>query len=202
MIISISGVDGSGKSTQAEFIRTHLEKHGYKSDVLHLTQWTWVYKIGAKMGGKSSSFEKSQATANGLKSKLSKGMRQAVSLIDVFRFYFLHLRFQGKQVLVCDRYFYDLGIQAIYKNYYSERFVAWYWRLVPKPTVAFFLTITPSLAEMREGGEHQSDYYKQKRDLYGRFQPPYPLITIQAEDLLPTQNRIRVELDRVINEQP
>ena len=46
MIITFSGVDGSGKTTYARHTVEFLQKKGYNVCYLHLTQWTWVYAIG------------------------------------------------------------------------------------------------------------------------------------------------------------
>ena len=200
MIITFSGIDGSGKSTQAQIVADYLSKKGYQPDVIHLTQWTWVYQIGVRLT-KPSSGEKASG-------ELKKAphwqilMRQGVAFLDVLRFWVMARRLSPKQILICDRYFYDLGLQGVYSGIYSAKFLKRYWKMVPKPRLAFWLDVPSDVAELREGGEHVSSYYSEKRAIYGRFSPPWPVLRIETNEFAQTQNLIIEQIDRVLNERP
>lgn len=164
MLITFSGLDGSGKSTHAQIAGKYLQEQGYQTTLLHMTHWTWVNWIGESL----FRFR----TINYATSKLNPtttGLRlpQLIMMfIDIVRFWLLWVPNKNrKQALVCDRYFYDLGIQATYTRVMSPSFLKLYWSMIPRPTVAFWLDVHPKVAQQREG-EHRSDYYHAKDSLY------------------------------------
>lgn len=161
MLITFSGLDGSGKSTQAQMLQKVLQELGFRTVFFHLTHWTWVNRIGEKY------FKK--ANDKKIPSKKHPGVllpRLTIMLLDVLRFWLLwiYAKWRG-QILICDRYFYDLGVQAVYKHGMSMSMANIYWHLVPRPSAAFWLKVLPVVAQQREG-DHGADYYKEKELLY------------------------------------
>lgn len=164
MLITFSGLDGSGKSTQAKMLQKLLQKEGYQTVFIHLTHWTWVNRIGEKFFKESKDQQ--------VRSKKYPGKflpRLTIMLIDVLRFWLLwvYSKLLG-HILICDRYFFDLGVQAVYRHEMSKSIVNIYGRLVPRPSVAFWLKVLPDVARQREG-DHGPDYYKEKDCLYNEL---------------------------------
>lgn len=197
-IITFSGVDGSGKTTAAGYVAECLRREGKHVKVLHLTSWTLVYMVGGWLSSVAPPASGSQQTTF-IRSRLARSLRRAISVLDLLRFRFtvlFHTRLR-RRVLICDRYFYDLAVQAVYHNVMEldSTFYQLYWRLIPTTALSFLLDVTPPRAQRREG-DHELDYYVEKRVLYRRLAARGQLNVIPMVDLEETKRRIDHLLDR------
>jgi len=78
-IITISGLDGSGKSTQIELLKNYLETNGKKVFYFHAVQFS-IGQLGK--GTVSTASNKSVEKANWLQIQL----RKLALIIDLWRF--------------------------------------------------------------------------------------------------------------------
>jgi thymidylate kinase len=181
MLITFSGLDGSGKSTLAQRLNLFLKEQGYRPKLLHMIKWTLVNRIGELFVKQNKEGQKKVLLRQHI---IFRWLRIAVMILDVMRFWlFLLLVKSCKKILICDRYFYDLGVQGIYSEDTRVNFVKRYWRLVPRPTISFFLEVAPRDAMNREG-EHRTEYYENKNSLYYDMVKDIPGIkVIPAESL-------------------
>lgn len=167
MIISFSGIDGSGKTTQALRLVSSLKKRNIKVQYIHIIKWTLMNKIGRKLS--RSIHVKTEKKGSNFNRFMSLVIifRKLVMLTDIFRFY-ISFNFSANarnKIFIFDRYFYDIGVQAIYNGIMGNRLESIYWKFVPEPTIAILLDISPELAQQREK-EHSSEYFQLKRKLY------------------------------------
>jgi thymidylate kinase len=193
MLITFSGLDGSGKTTAAHYVSRLLTGWGYTIEQIHLIPWTWVNKIGRAITRDKKKAPR-YSTARKPTGAISKILRLGMMGIDLIRFRVLLLTSQlTKTVIVCDRYFYDLGIQAYYSGEMSDRIMQTYWLFVPKPDHAFLLEVHPALAEQREG-DHPPDYYVAKHVLYQDQKRHWPVVHVSTMNMKATMATIEAQL--------
>lgn len=165
MLITFSGVDGSGKTTHAKLLSQAIRENGKNVRYVHMIEWSLVNKLGrflSKLAG-----DNGESGSPGQKMKQFKPFVLLATFFDVLYFYifeFYVVRLQGN-VLICDRYFFDLGVQAAYRGIMGKNIERFYWRLVPRPDHCFLLDVDPHSSKSREG-EHDISYYEEKRDMY------------------------------------
>ncbi|EKE16364.1 MAG: hypothetical protein ACD_11C00019G0008 [uncultured bacterium] len=173
-IIAISGLDGSGKSTQIELLKNYLENQGKKVFYFHAIQQSFAKKLRqfkakycliCKLTGKcrTSVEEKSVIEANWVQIQL----RKIFLLIDIARFKNMNecLEEQKYDYILSDRYFFDsvLNIKYLAKNnraIFAEKFI-------PTPSAAFYLEADPAIIMQRKRIPDQGiEYLRAKRDLF------------------------------------
>jgi dTMP kinase len=153
MLITFSGIDGAGKSTQIELLMKHLRQYGQNP----IYVWT--------RGGYTPLFEHLKALLRHLPRRavpppgnnpqraqvFSKGWVRrlwlTLALLDLLWVYgvqFRWWRWRG-QTVVCDRYLWDtlIDFRLNFPHEQVERW--WLWRLflrvVPRPDAAFLLLV-------------------------------------------------------------
>ena len=173
-IISISGLDGSGKSTQLKMLKSHLETQGKRVFYFHAVAFGIANVLKGKKGsGKGTSVTK----ANWLKIKL----RKIALVIDGIRFRKLALKLdsEGYDFVLTDRFFYDSAINIAYLEGRKTAPIA--PRKLPRPNIAFYLKTDPgAIMGRKEAPEQGMDYLLKKKVLYDDFSQKYGLIEING----------------------
>ena len=163
-IITLSGLDGSGKSTQIEMLKQMLERRGSKVFYFHAVQFSLANQIKRKMdsriGGNDN--EKSVTTATPFQISLRKIFLQ----IDIWRFKRLRnrLRNSGYDYILSDRYFYDSVINIAFLE---GRDALQCVSTPPAPDLAIYLQTSPEEIMRHERVPDQGlEYLRKKKKLY------------------------------------
>jgi thymidylate kinase len=204
MLITFSGLDGSGKSTLVDYLKDSLEKDNRKVAVSHMNYDIGVYAslrflihktIGLGNGNSKEQSQKShapreEAYENKFRSQAAKlryklvwntKLRLLVYPIDVFIFllYRFYVETLNQQVLIMDRYFYDTLVDVTgARRSYRLRFLSW---LTPTPTLPVYLDISPEKAFARKN-EYSVDYLNRRRLSYHKLISALPNMLVLSTD--------------------
>lgn len=202
MIISFSGLDGAGKTTNALFAVDYLKKKGMKCSYYHM-QHRSLFAIIGKFLKETHPKTREKITKKefdledkSFSKRIIGFLRKTTYIFDMLVFYIEILAAKlHKRALICDRYFYDLAVQSKYMKLFGKGFFNFYISIVPKPDTAFFLEIDEKTA-FKRAKEHDIGFFKAKNKLYKELDVGFeyiPALTIDE-----TKNRIKRALDKHI----
>jgi thymidylate kinase len=200
LLISFSGLDGSGKSTQIDNLIRYLEDRGiavktlaFWDNVVVGTRYRegFVHKVyGSEKGIGVPDRPVNRRDKNVRKWYLSLArhflyLADAIHLGSVIR----RARRSSAQAIIMDRYVYDELANLPLSNPLTRLFVRVVAWLVPRPDVAYLLDADPEAARARKP-EYPIDFMRECRASYYRLAellgsmtviPPLPLSDAKAE---------------------
>jgi len=193
MLITFSGLDGAGKSTLIEWLRTALEEQQQPVVVLHLEHDLGVYASarwlrdslehlvrGGRSNGAAARGAASIAGPQGGVAMLARRIRNAlvwskiirrlIYPVDVLVFLCYRAYFEGiqRRILIMDRYFYDILVDVSS----GQR---WGWirllkLITPTPTLPVLVDTGPEEAYARKG-EYSVEYLQNRWAAYREVFP-------------------------------
>ena len=198
MLISVSGVDGAGKSTAIAALRSELEQQGRSVTVLHLNDhvglYAWlraardaVFRI-KRSDNDLPRMDPSPSGIGRVRDRVvwSKVLRRILYPLDVAVFLVIRAYVEGlrRRVLILDRYFYDRLVDVAPP---SNSRAGWgvvraLARITPTPSLAVLLEIDPAVAFARKG-EYSVPYLERRAAAYRRVFARLPAaVRITSDD--------------------
>ena len=160
MIVSFSGIDSAGKTTQIEKLTACLDGKGVK----YKKKWskaraTPVVEILKNLFRKEKPTEDNEKQA--VRREIYKNPRKQkllyiVSLLDLCWFWGVYFRWMGwtYTYLICDRYLWDTYVEIKHDFYSIDIDNSFLWKVVkavaPKPKISFVFVIPPELSLARD----------------------------------------------------
>jgi thymidylate kinase len=202
-LITFSGIDGAGKTTQIEYLSTYLQGQGLR--VLRLAFWDHVAiwpRVRAGVGERAVNlYPVDQVTAYSFSPKNHKHIRNwyltaarsGLYLLDVVRLRGLlaNPRMKNFDVVIFDRYIYD----QIANVYSRSRTARVYSQIVleqtPRPDLAFILDTSPDAAFARKP-EYPLEFMHQNRQNFLRLRELAPELIV-ISDARPEDVRNEIE---------
>jgi thymidylate kinase len=188
-LITFSGIDGAGKTTQIEHLESSLQERGLR--VLRFSFWDHVAawsKMRAGVGNQAAHCHQSDRIAEGpFIPKNNKHIRKWYLAVARAGFYLLDVarlrRLLSSQdartadVIIFDRYIYD-QIANIYSSSFAARI---YGKILlqrtPAPDLAFFLDASPAAAFARKP-EYPLEFMFQNRRSFLRLRERVPELIV------------------------
>jgi thymidylate kinase len=177
MLISFSGVDGSGKSTQIDNLRSALQAAGFTTSLLAF----WdnvvvgvkyregfvhkVYKSERGIGAPGKPVNRRDKNMRGWHLTLARHFLYLMDALNLRRVVAREKSKSGVDVVILDRYIFDELSNLNLANPLSRRFVKFVQGLVPSPDIAYLLDADPDAAYARKP-EYPVEFMKKCRRAY------------------------------------
>jgi thymidylate kinase len=200
LLVSFSGLDGAGKSTQIAHLQSVIAGLGMTSrtlafwdDVVVLSQFreSFVHKVYKSERGIGAPGKPIARRDKNVRAWYLSLIRHGLYLLDAIhlRWVISRARHSGVNVLILDRYIYDELANLPLKHRSSRAFVRLTAAFVPTPDVAYLLDADPEAACSRKP-EYPVEFLYQSRRAYFTLAailktmtvvPPLPLTDAKRE---------------------
>lgn len=193
LLITFSGIDGAGKSTQIEKLREYLIQQGLSVRIL--TFWDNVAVLSSMRSGFSRKVLQSDGNVGSPDKPANRNDkntrsfpllvgRSLLHLLDVFRLRQIVSREKASGadgVIIFDRYIYDQLAALPMRHWLARAYARFVLALAPHTDVSYLLDAVPEEARARKP-EYPIDFMRQYRSSYLELRKFAPLILIPAGD--------------------
>jgi thymidylate kinase len=185
-IVTFSGIDGAGKTTQINNLSADLSQRGFR--VAHVVFWDDVAVLSQVRAGVSLAvFRKSSSAANTVSLRHDKNVRTWYLMLVRAGFYLLdalRLRWivsklsrRGHDFIIFDRYLYDEVVQLPRRQWLARAYIRLLLRLAPEPEFPFILDASPDEAFARKP-EYPLDFMRSYRQAFLGLRAFVPHLTV------------------------
>lgn len=160
MIVSFSGIDSAGKTTQinllADYCREHKISFRKVWSKARGTPGVLLLKRIVRRDKKMDSTEKSEYRNEVFKNPRKKKLLYIASMLDLCWYWGIHYRILSMfcKYLICDRYLWDtyVEINQDFDGIDIDKSLLWKMvrHIAPKPKVSFVFVIPPKISLMRD----------------------------------------------------
>lgn len=184
--ISLSGTDGTGKSTVAQYIRESLELVNIHCRVIHFFHDTLLNKLIRLIPGLGDSLPQRIGKAI---SKQGNILWAVANYLDALLQVFLTRLLYSNCLVIYDRYFYDFLATF---NFYQIPFATLFGKIIPKTDMAVLFIGSPRLSVIRKPENTLKNYIK-LQSLYSQVADIYKLEIINVSNITPRQIVKRIQ---------
>ena len=166
-MVSFSGIDCAGKTTQIEFLERYFDSIGKKYiRIWGRGSWTPGVEVIKRIVRKDKGFSEEQKIAYRHEARTNPHKQillLIVSILDLYFFFGIYYRFLGMfgREVICDRYIWDTcaDFKVGFKRYDFESWIIWklLLKFIPKPRISFMFVISPE-DSIRRGLEKKEEY--------------------------------------------
>lgn len=200
ILVTFSGMDGAGKSTQIANLKSVAERHGLKvtvltfwDNVVMLTRYREgfvqkVFKSESGIGAPGKPVNRRDKNVRGWHMNL---VRHGLYTLDAAHLPFVisQAKRDGADLIIVDRYIHDELANLPLNNLVTRAYIRTVASLVPKPDIAFVLDAEPELAYARKP-EYPLDFLRKVRASYIDLANLLGTITVVPPLSLPEAKRV------------
>jgi thymidylate kinase len=197
MLITVSGVVGSGKSTAADYIASLVEREGIPGRVLRF-QWlpcfTWFRSANAPTSPSGNAEIVPQRVGYRRRTLTARATLGYIARMVAFRVF--RWTSARNTCSVCDRYFYDNLVHYELRSPLEHAYARLLHACMPLPDLAILLVASPTAIHERRW-EYSSEYLSSMADAYTQ-------LSRRCQELLAVQTEHREaalrELEHVVTQ--